>query len=270
MRHLLASLLLTGVLVAQAHDERTAPIGMRAHIEELVLPGTELVVKAAKLDPPIVLRVLAVRAHGDRFRYDLEWVAYEAGKHDLRTYLARKDGSSTDDLPAIEVSATGKLGKGVVEPNELDSKSPAALGGYTKLLWVAGILWVVGLLAILFVGRRRKAKVAPPPPKPTLADRLRPLVEQVAGGKADDAQKAELERLLVSFWRERLDLREVKAAAALIAIKQHPEAGTLLRQVEAWLHMPNPPTTFDAAALLAPYRSVAADHFERPARGEAS
>lgn len=270
MRLAFATLLLTTVLTGQARDERTAAIGMRSHIEELVLPGTELVAKPESLNPPIVLRVLTTRPHGDRFRYDLEWVAYEAGTHDLRRYLARKDGSTVDDLPAIEVAATSVLGKGMVEPNALEPKQPASLGGYSNFLWLLGILWVVGLFAILFLGRRRKQHAAPPAAKPTLADRLRPLVEQVASGKADDAHKAELERLLVSFWRERLDLREVKAAAALTTIKQHPEAGALLRQVEAWLHMPVPPATFDAAALLAPYRQVAADHFDRGTRGGAS
>jgi hypothetical protein len=91
---------------------------------------------------------------------------------------------------------------------------------------------------------------------------MRPLVESVAAGQADDAAKAELERLLVAFWRARLDLRSVKAAAAIATIRAHPEAGALLRQVEAWLHQPVPPAAFDLQALLAPYRSVSAADFE--------
>ena len=81
---------------------------------------------------------------------------------------------------------------------------------------------------ILFFGRRRQIAAAAPAAKPTLADKLRPIVEAVASGDADDAQKAELERLLVAFWRQRLDLQEVKADRAITAIYEHEEAGRLL------------------------------------------
>ncbi|MEO6593187.1 MAG: hypothetical protein ABIP94_00370, partial [Planctomycetota bacterium] len=101
--------------------------------------------------------------------------------------------------------------------------------------------------------------------KPSLADRLRPLVEAVAAGRADDAGKAELERLLLAFWRARLGLKQAKAQAALAEMRQHAEAGALLRQLEAWLHMPVPPASLDVAALLAPYRSVSAESFDEPA-----
>ena len=112
------------------------------------------------------------------------------------------------------------------------------------------------------VESEQQTESAAPPPKPTLADRMRPLVEQVASGAADTAQKAELERLLVAFWRSRLDLGSERAVDAIMTIRNHEEAGALLRQVEAWLHAPTPPATFDVADLLSPYRAVTADSLE--------
>lgn len=259
-------LLATGLLAAQARNERTATVGMRARIDEVVLPGTELAAAATTTKSKVVVRVLEVRAHGDRFRYDLEWTGLEPGEYDLAKFLARVDGSPTDGLPALAVSVSGSPKKGVFEPSDPDPKAPDRLGGYRMQQIAVGVLWLLGLVAILFVGRKWRHHVAAAARKPTLADRLRPLVEAVAAGSADDAQKAELERLLVAFWRARLDLRAVTAAAAIAAIRQHAEAGALLRQVESWLHMPAPPASFDVATLLAPYRSVSAEDFEPQAR----
>ena len=96
--------------------------------------------------------------------------------------------------------------------------------------------------------------------------RLRPLVERVGRGDAEEREKAELERLLVAFWRARLDLGDMKVADAVMAIRADDRAGALLRHVEEWLHAPNPPDGVDVGELLAPYRSVTADQLQPEAR----
>lgn len=272
LRFALAVLGAASLLAAQARDQRTATVGMRAYVEQVVLPGSELVPAPSTLKAPLVLRVLKTWPHGEHLRYDLEWVGLEPGRHDLTKFLVRKDGSPMAGVPELVVEATSVLPAGANEPTELAPQAPQRLDGYSTLQIVAGVAWGVGLLAILFVGRRWRRRSAPPPPAPTLADRLRPLVEAVARGGADTGAKAELERLLVAFWRARLGLRDIKAADAIVAIKQHAEAGVLLRQVEAWLHMPTPPAQTDWQALLAPYRAVTAASFEpvaAPAAAEA-
>ena len=255
---------LGSVAVAQARDERTAAVGMRAVVEQLVLPGSELVAATSTLKSPIVVRVLKVWPHGTQFRYDLEWTGLVAGTFDLASFLARKDGSPATDLPKIEVVVTGVLGKDLVEPSELTPKSTERLGGYSTTQKVFWVLWGIGLVLILFVGRRFRRQKRAVVVVPTLADRLRPLVEAVATGASDTAAQAELERLLVAFWRSRLGLADQKAGDAIVAIRQHPEAGVLLRQLEAWLHMPKPelPKQVDWANLLQPYRAVTAKSFE--------
>lgn len=259
---LLSILLSLGALVAQARDQRTATVGMRAFVEQVVLPGGELVPAPVGLKAPLVLRVLKTWPHGEHLRYDFEWVGLEPGRHDLVKFLVRKDGTPTTGLPELVVEATSVLPAGPAEPTELDPKPAQRLDGYTTMQIIAGILWGIGLLAILFVGRRFRRRASPPPPPPTLADRLRPMVEAVAKGDAATGAKAELERLLVAFWRSRLDLQSVKAAEAIVAIKRHPEAGALLRQLEGWLHMPTPLPPTDLNALLQPYRSVTAESLE--------
>ena len=259
---------LSGRANAQARDERKAAVGMRAHVEQLVLPGSELIAAPSTLKSPIALRVLKVWPHGSQFRYDLEWTGLEAGTFDLAKFLARKDGSASSDLPPVAVEVTTTLAKGMVEPSELPPRAAERLDGYSTLQITVGVLWGVGLLAILLVGRRFRRPKPTVVVVPTLADRLRPLVEAVADGKSDTAAQAELERLLVAFWRARLGLAQAKAVDALVAIRQHPEAGALLRQLEAWLHMPTPPANVDWSTLLQPYRAVTAASFEPIAPAE--
>ncbi|MBL8753426.1 MAG: hypothetical protein JNK15_09010 [Planctomycetes bacterium] len=249
------------MLPAQARNDRAATVGMRGVIEQVVLPGSELEPAPSTAKTPVVLRVLQTWPHGEHLRYDLEWSGLEPGQHDLAKYLVRKDGSPLGELPPLVVDVTSVLAKGAAEPSEPDPVACERLGGYSMLQWTVGTAWVLGLLAILFVGRdfrrrRTEAKV-----EPTLADRLRPLVERIAAGGGDDAAKAELERLLVAFWRARLGLHGHKAGDAIVAIKEHAEAGALLRQLEAWLHMPKPPAAVDVQALLDPYRAVTAASF---------
>lgn len=259
MRLLCASLLLASGLLAQARDQREATIGMRAYIDQVVLEGSELVPAPTTNKSPFVVRILKTWPHGEHLRYDFEWVGFEEETYNLVQFLARKDGSSTDGLPKVEVEVNGLLPVEANEPSDLMPAEAPRLHGYSKLQIVVGVLWGVGLLAILFVGRKWKRKAAPPPPKPTLADRMRPLVEHVASGNADETQKAELERMLIAFWRVKLELGDVRAVDAIMTIRKHEEAGVLLRQVEAWLHAPEPPKAMDVEALLEPYRKVTAE-----------
>jgi hypothetical protein len=84
-------------------DERTTTVGMRGKIEQVVLPGSELVAKPVAAEAPLVLRVLATFPHGTDSRYDLEYCGLVPGKHDLARYLVRKDGTPASGLPALEV-----------------------------------------------------------------------------------------------------------------------------------------------------------------------
>lgn len=258
---MLAAAMGAGIALAQAGEERTASVGMRARAE-LVLPGGELVPAPSTSKAKVVVRVLNVWRHGEHHRYELEWCGLEPGSHDLAKYLVRKDGSPADGLPEVKVSVTSVLPKGSAEPSELSPAPSERLHGYTALQIAVGVLWGAGLLAILFVGRKYRSKAIAAASKPTLADRLRPLVESVAAGSADTAAKAELERLMVAFWRSRLDLGAAKAGDAIVAIRRHAEAGALLRQLEQWLHVPSPAVAVDVGALLAPYRHVTAESFE--------
>ena len=272
MRHILVpvflALLLLGGSQARADDERSPTVGVTARIDGLVLPGTELeATPATDRRQPVVVRVVQVWPHGTAFRYDLEYYGLEAGKFDLKNYLRRKDRSSASDLPAIAVEVRSVLPPGQILPHDPQPQAGPRLGGYWFVLAVAGVVWVLGLVALLFVGRRRKTNVGREAGKPrTLADHLRPLVEGAVAGRLKPAQLAELERTLLVFWERRLNLRDRKPAEAIAELRRHPEAGPLFQQLEAWLHRPGNPSTVDVAGLLQPYKDVPAEAIESGAR----
>ena len=242
-------------------DNRNPTVGMTGRVEQLVLPGPELMAKPLEDDrTPIVLRIKSVYPHGTEYRYDLEFYGLEPGKFDLRDYLQRKDGSDLQEVPSIDVEVTSVLEAGQVQPNSLGLKELPSLGGYQKLLIAGGILWLLGLLALLYFGRKKRLAVSEAGVEElSLADRLRPIVEQAQTGELTKNEQAELERLLIGFWRERLDLDGQDMAAAIATLRQHDKAGALLCELERWLHSPDHGQGVDIAELLKPYENVRLD-----------
>ncbi len=251
---------------ARATEPPVTGVGVAGKFEQFVLPGSELEVKPiTDRKAKVVLRIVAAHKHGTAFRYELEYYGLEPGKYDLKDLLQRKDGSSTADLPAIPVTVASALGPGHVLPHDPKTGGGPNLGGYRKAVIIAGGLWLLGLIAIIFAGRgKRAAARAAAARKPTLADRLRPLVERGAKGELSPTERADLERSLMAYWRNRLGYAQSKPAEAMAALKAHADAGPLLTQLEAWLHKPGPNGDVDVAALLRPYHDLPADALEAP------
>lgn len=209
---------------------------------------TELILRIEKVEP------LAA----GRGRYHLHFVGMEPGSYLLADYLVRPDGSRPDELvnERLEVASLlatnhqGQLNAHVPQPFPF-------VGGYRMLLAGLGGAWVLGLAAFALSGRKKPAPPAPEPePEPSVAERLQPLVEAAAHGRLDTAGQANLERLLIGYWRERLSLPEVRMAEAVARLKAHAEAGALLRAVERWLHQPGGGTASEVRTLLEPYRKL--------------
>lgn len=244
----------------EPRDERT--VGVPGELRYVVLPGSELEVAAADDETPVVLRIAAARPHGDAWRYDLVWYGLEPGDFDLTDFLERVDGSDAADLPALPVRVGTVLPPGQVEPHRPVAGELPRVGGYRALLYLAGVLWLVGLGAILFGGRRRREAEAVRAREVTLAERLRPLVTDALAGKLTRREHAELELALVALWRRRLGLDALPARDALAEIGRHPEAGALLRALEAWLHRGAGAEEVDLDLLLAPYRELPPEELE--------
>jgi hypothetical protein len=254
-----------GMQEAAPEARAESTVGVPARIDQLVLPGSELEVAAGGAQDEIVLRILATWPHGTAFRYDLEYWALEPGEHDLRAFLRRKDGSGTADLPPIPVVVRSLLPPGRIRPHAPDEGEVPAFGGYRALLAAAGVAWAAGLAWLLLARReRRRDETQSPARPPTLAERLRPLVERALQGQLSRGERAQLELGLVAHWRRRLGLDERRPEEALALLREHPQAGPLLNGLEDWLHRPDPAAEVDVAELLAPYRDLAPDSIDLP------
>ncbi len=263
MRFLLVTLTVVFLVGnARAADVTDPAVGMNGTIAQRVLPGGELeVIPLAGSDSPLVLRITASYPHGTDWRYDFTFYGLDPGSYDLRDYLRRKDGSTMDGVPEIPVTIRPTLPPGgQPKPHDPEHRKLPFVGGYKTLLIVGGVLWIGGLALLLFVGRRRgTAGEGDAGQRPaSLAERLRPIVLQAREGKLDQEGQARLERLLLAVWRKRLHVENVSPAEAIRALREHPEAGALLRALEDWLHRPPGATTSEADldALLSPYENI--------------
>jgi hypothetical protein len=208
----------------------------------------------------LILRLEAVTAlTNGQYRYDFYYIGLEPGPYNLADYLMRPDGSRPDELGHLRIHVRAML------PEEHDGQLGAYwprrfpwIGGYRALLGLLALLWVGGFVAFALAGRKKHAVAVPivAPPQPSLAERLRPLVEAAAEGRLTSDGQARLERLLLGYWREKLGLPELRMAEALGRLKAHAEAGELLRALERWLHRPGGVSVAEVASLLEPYRHI--------------
>ena len=255
-------LFFTAVIMAAAQENpankaRESPVGLYSEFNDFVLPGSMLEPKPIRQDTEIIVRINAIRPHGDSFRYDLSYCGLEEGDFNLCSYLQRKDGTSTDDLPILPVRFDGTLPEDRLQPNRPIPGELPRIGGYRTLLIAAGIIWILSPLVLLFLRSRERQPESSSLPEPqTIADRMYPLLQAARDGKLDTSGQAELERSLIGFWRERLDLHDETPATALAKIRQHKDAAMLLEHFERWLHKPSPQSPVDLDSLLEPYREA--------------
>ena len=254
-------LLLTLLLVLLVEKSAAQTVGIEGQLEAL-LPLPELKAKPTGSSSPITLRIAATRPHGTLMHYDLRYIGLVHGEYDLRAYLVREGGAPADDLPPLPVKITGILP--VDHRGELSayrSERFATLGGYRWMLAGVAALWLLAALPLFLSRRSRKETAQPAAPiaPPTLADRLRPLVESATAGKLTADQQAQLERLLLAHWRQRLGLENLDATEAMPRLREHPEAGALLRALEDWLHRRPGSVKVDVESVLAPYGKLPAE-----------
>jgi len=210
----------------------------------------------------VILRVESNTPTADgQHRYELFFMGLEPGDYSLADFLMRPDGSRPDELAGIRLHAQAILPDD--HSGQLTAYVPRRfpfIGGYRVFLGFVTLLWVGGIVGFVMSYRKRR-KVDQPvvlTPEPTIAERLRPLVEAAARGQLSVEEKAQVERLLTGFWRERLGLPEARMADAVAQLKAHAEAGALLGAVERWLHRREGASAEQISELLAPYRHAPA------------
>jgi len=236
-------------------------VGMEGQLE-IILPEAGLTAKTPDHKTPLLLRIAHTQPHGTLTRYDLRYIGRVPGKHDLRNYLFTTNGFPATNLPAMMVTVAGVLPEqhnGWLEEQAL--YAPSLFGGYRAVAVIAVALWILALFVILRVSRKPKPVQveAPVQREPTFAERLRPLVERAAAGGLSADEKAALERMLINHWQRRLGMTEADSGELIARLREHAEAGALLRALENWLHRPPGSAKVEVESVLAPYRNLPAE-----------
>ncbi len=249
----------SGKVAASKVAGQSIGIEGRAVVE---LPGTNYQVKPLDDRTELILRVEKIEPAAEgKAHYHFHFIGMEPGSYVLADYLIRPDGTRPAEIGETRLQVQAML------PSEHDGQLNAHfprpfpfIGGYRVALVTLGVLWVGGLVAFAVAGRRKRAPVtaAVAEPEPTFAERLRPLVEAAAMGQLSLEGQANLERLLMGYWRDRLALPEMRMAEAVSRLKAHAEAGAILRAVERWLHQPGAGGASEIRTLLQPYRKLLA------------
>lgn len=259
----IAMLFAAGAAFLRAAEPPPIQVGLEGQIE-VEISGVEFEPLPADERADMLLRLASVEEAegGGGFVYDLRYIGSVPGRFDLAQLLQRKDGEPGQPEP-IWVEITGLLPPEHDMLLEEQGRSPLSLfGGYRAVMIAVACLWLLAFIPFWLTRKKRAApagEIAAPPP--TLADRLRPIVQRAARGDLDAGGKAQLERMLLGFWRERLDLGSKPSSEALAAMRAHPEAGAIVRSLEEWLHRPPGSAQVDIDALLQPYAA-------EPAPGE--
>jgi hypothetical protein len=231
-------------------------IGIEGSIS-IQLPRKDYQLKPLDDRTELILRIDQVSPAAGQFRYDFFYMGLEPGAYKLADFLIRPDGTRPDELGDLVIQVRAML------PEDHDGKLNAYtpkpfpfIGGYRAMMIAAGVLWICGIVGYAWLTRKKKKVAAPVVvvPQPSFAELLRPLVEQAAAGNLTVQDQAQLERLLMGYWREKLSLADLRVSEAIARLKTHTEAGEVLRVVERWLHRPGGASKEEVSALLEPYR----------------
>ena len=256
-KRLLASLVVAGIVVALvarwllSPGEAEVTIGVEGrHL--VTLSDEQLAAVPYTHGDALAVRIASAVPVEEGFRYDIRYMAYGPGKHDLSEYLIDRRGGrqpsgqlemmiSVDALLADDSS--GVLFETAITPIDLHSNYRPVM----VLLWCS---W--GLLIIPFALYGRKArgpevKAAPPPSVP---DRLRQLLKSAERESLCAEQQADLETLLMLFWAERLQISSRRLVETLAELRKNPAAGAQLSAVERWLHERQAPVNGSVAREL--------------------
>ncbi len=258
LRLLLAASWLIAIPLTAAHaDEDLATnVGMEG-VYYLRWQGPALEATPVDDDAPIVLRIANIARDGDISLYELRYIGSRAGRHDLRNSLRRVDGQPLSGMEPILVSVKNILPED--HDGELEDRAVGRVARawhYRLILVAACVLWAVPPLWLL--GRRIAGRSARQIPTAealplTLADQLRPLVEAAVAGRLSTLEQARLERILIAYWREQLDLAGCSIGEALARMRRHPPSAALLGKLDEWLHQRPGRHVVDVAEVLRPY-----------------
>ena len=232
---LIAVIIVVALLRAHRYDVTVGVEGRR----EVEIAGPEL--SAAPFTPgdAVAVRIAEVHPTSTGFRYELRYMAFGPGKHDLAPSLKRPDGTSPESRADLRIEVAALIPDHY--SGELYSTPNSAIDLHTRYKYYMGAAWIAWgamLIPLAWWGHKRRRRVVRAAPQPSLVERVRALLRQATEANLTVEEKADLEALLLAFWSERLQLSEERLSATIDGLRRHPQAAAQWNRIERWIHSP--------------------------------
>jgi hypothetical protein len=206
----------------------------------------------------LAVRIAAVHPTATGYRYDLRYMAFGPGEHDIGKSLAGPDGKPPASQPEFAVTIKALIPEDY--SGELYATPNSAINlhtNYRLLMTLAWGLWALLLIPLVWYGRDWSSHKKALPPEPSVTERLRALLQQANSNELTAKEQADLEQLLIAFWSQRLNLSEQRLNETIHELRSHPQAGPQWNSVEHWLHSSAAHTNGIAAKLLREIEALA-------------
>lgn len=246
--------------VSNSSDKQTPnSVGIKGTIKTVILPFAGIKAKPINPADKVIVRIAGSWKDAAGGRYELEYFGLEKGEYDLADYLVVPEGADKAEMPKIPVTVTSIVPEQDFLVGDLKAAKLPDFGYYWVFHLGAYLIWFLGLVVILIwgwrpKGKKQEQKITRPP---TWAETLRPLFQAAQSGDLTAEQQAELERMLITFWRDKLDLSGVPASIAMEKLSDDPTAGPSVKKLEQWIHSPaDRRPKEDVESLLIPYQQL--------------
>lgn len=215
------------------------------------IAGPQLIAAPFTPGDALSVRIASTERTADGFRYDLRYMAFGPGEHNIGKSLVGPDGKSPTARPEFNVSVAALIPEKYSGQLFATNNSKIDLHtNYTLLMSLAWTLWAALLLPLIFYGKDWRSSVSVARPEPSITERLRALLKQATTSNLTPAQQADVEQLLLAFWSRRLNLSEERLSETIEQLRQHPQAGPQWSSVEQWFHARATPAGTAAARKL--------------------
>jgi len=174
------------------------------------------------------------------YRYDLRYMSFGPGKHDLAPLLKRPDGSSPESRADLRITVAALIPDDY--SGELYTTATSPIDLHTRYKYYMGAAWIAWgslLVPLAWWGHKRHRRKVRETPPPSLVERVRTLLRQATEANLTIEEKADLETLLLAFWSQKLQLSEERLSATIEQLRRHPQAAAQWNRVERWIHSPS-------------------------------
>jgi hypothetical protein len=247
---LLVMVAVVAIVAIRGRRNSAVTIGVEGQ-RTIEIIGPQLIAAPFTPGDALSVRIANVEQIENGYRYDIRYMAFGPGEHDIGKSLAGPAGKRPDPQPEFAVSVSVLIPEKY--SGELFATKSSSIDlhtNYSLLMTLAWCSWAALLVPLIWYGRDCSRRKEDALPEPSITERLRTLLQRAAKSDLTPQQQADLEQLLLAFWSQRLNLSQQRLSATIEQLRRHPQAGPQWHSVERWFHARATSTSSSAARQL--------------------